>query len=483
MDNAQNQSEMSEPAQQLEEARDNARRASEALEEGEVSRAAAEGQRAKEQLDELRDEFQNRTSGEFTEQVRQLRNEVQDIEKDENELKEKLNELENDEPNDNSLRTTDSREQIAEEFDEQRQRVEQLRKDMKETIEEAEEFEPLLAEELYETYRQSEMERPDRALEATEEALRRGFMDDASTQERRANEGIQNLREGIERSAESVLGDEARALEIARNTIEQLRNELDSELDQNNPDRENQSDAADEREPREGQRGEGQPDEEKPREGESQQPEGQQGSGDQPSQGDQPPGNGQPQEGEEQPPGSGNGQANEDPQNDEQQSDGQPGEGQQNGQQRRPDQPGLRDTPEQRGGQLRTTENFGPAGNPNLRDRDFQPLTGEEFLDWSDRLRDVEEMVNDPELRAEASRIREKAKEVRKDFKRHSKDPNWNLVEMEIAEPLSELQKRLTEELIRKSNRDAIVPLDNDPVPVQYKSAVEKYFRNLGTGK
>ena len=38
------------------------------------------------------------------------------------------------------------------------------------------------------------------------------------------------------------------------------------------------------------------------------------------------------------------------------------------------------------------------------------PLTGQNFLEWSDRLRDVEEMMEDPELRAEAATIRDRAK-------------------------------------------------------------------------
>ena len=60
---------------------------------------------------------------------------------------------------------------------------------------------------------------------------------------------------------------------------------------------------------------------------------------------------------------------------------------------------------------------------------DRGPLTGERFLQWSDRLRDVEEMVADPELRGEAARIRERARSMRAEFKRHSADPNWELVE------------------------------------------------------
>ncbi len=47
-----------------------------------------------------------------------------------------------------------------------------------------------------------------------------------------------------------------------------------------------------------------------------------------------------------------------------------------------------------------------PAGNPN---EPAGPITGEGFREWSDRMRDVEELLEDPGLRAEAARIRDRA--------------------------------------------------------------------------
>jgi hypothetical protein len=483
MDQSENQEAMEEPSQQMEEARDNARRASEALEQGEVSQAAAEGQRTEEQLEELRDEFQNRTAGQYNEQMREMRNEAQDIEQKQNELQDRLADLEDSDTRSTALRESDSKEEIAEDLAEQRERIADLREEIKETVEEAEEFEPLLAEQLYDTYRDSEQQRLEDTLESTERSIRRGLMEDARREEDLANQGVQNLREGIEKAAESVLGDETQALESARKTVEQLRRELENEINENDPEagdyaagdadapegrgqngeRQESSDEPESTE-RESQQGNGRPNSERePREGEPQQGEGepQQGEGE-PQQGE-----GQPQQGEGQP----------------QQGEGQPRDGQGRQNQERPQQPGLRSGQQnQRAGQP-PLANLGPETNPNFNDREGAPLTGEDFLDWADRLRDVEEMVNDPELRAEASRIRDKAKEVRKDFKRHSKDPNWDLVEMEIAKPLQELQKKLTEELIRRSNKNSVVPLDRDPVPRGFQNAVDNYYRELGTGK
>lgn len=111
------------------------------------------------------------------------------------------------------------------------------------------------------------------------------------------------------------------------------------------------------------------------------------------------------------------------------------------------------------------------------------PIGGEDFLDWSDRLRDVEEMIADPELRAEAARIREQAKDIRKEVKRHSAPPNWDVVRERVAEPLAELQHRVAEELLRRSAGEALVPIDRDPVPEEFEELVRRYYEELGKGE
>lgn len=131
------------------------------------------------------------------------------------------------------------------------------------------------------------------------------------------------------------------------------------------------------------------------------------------------------------------------------------------------------DQPPEQGG---TT---GGGGNQRMT----APLTGEDFREWSARLRDVEEMIEDPELRAEAARIRERARAIRAEFKRHSAEPNWELVQQQVAGPLFELRNRVAEELLRRTSKKALVPLDRDPVPPQYSEKTRRYYEQLGTGK
>jgi hypothetical protein len=111
------------------------------------------------------------------------------------------------------------------------------------------------------------------------------------------------------------------------------------------------------------------------------------------------------------------------------------------------------------------------------------PIAGEDFRDWSDRLRDVEEMVDDPELQAAAARIRDRARGIRAELKRHSKPPDWDLVRAGVFEPLVELRDRIAEELLRRANKDAIMPLDRDPVPPKYSEKIRRYYERLGTGQ
>jgi hypothetical protein len=109
------------------------------------------------------------------------------------------------------------------------------------------------------------------------------------------------------------------------------------------------------------------------------------------------------------------------------------------------------------------------------------PLTGENFSNWSDRLRDVEEMIDLPELRNEVARVRDRARTMRSEYKRHSKNPQWPLVKSQISGPLVEIRDRVAEELARREKSDSLVPIDRDPVPGKYSDLVRRYYEKLGS--
>ena len=477
MQSEENQQRMAEEAEQLENVRENLQQAAEALEDNEVSRAAAEGTRAQRELEELRDELQSQSSGQFTEQMRELRQEAQKIERKQEDIAKQMAkpDLPPTQEDARSLRETESEQpDLDRQLADQEQAVEALRDRMRETIEQAEPFEPLLAEELYDTYRDAEASRPDKALESARESLNRGWKEDAINEEQRAREGIQEIREGIENAAESVLGDETEALKAARGTLEGLNRDLQNEIQEGSEERASESSEKRSENSESPLSGEGR--------GETDQSLADERSEDRGEAPDPAEGRGEskealPGEGEE---GRGESESSEPPSG---QGQGESTEGKGG---RTPDrEPRERDLMRNLGAN-EESERAGPLNQGSYaggEQRIVRPLTGDDFRDWSDRLRDVEEMVDDPELRAEASRIREQAREIRKELNRHSEEPNWDLIKMKVAEPLAELQDRVIEEILRRSSDEAMVPVDRDPVPAQYQDAVRKYYEQLGGGK
>lgn len=119
-------------------------------------------------------------------------------------------------------------------------------------------------------------------------------------------------------------------------------------------------------------------------------------------------------------------------------------------------------------------EGRGGGGGPE------SPLTGEAFAPWSDRLRNVEEMLEFPDLRSGVATARERARVLRREFQRDLKKPDWAVVELEVLRPLVEVRQHLREELARRTSDEALVPIDRDPVPSRYTELVRRYYEELG---
>ena len=81
------------------------------------------------------------------------------------------------------------------------------------------------------------------------------------------------------------------------------------------------------------------------------------------------------------------------------------------------------------------------------------------------------------------ARVRDRARAIRQDFKKQSKDPQWPMVQTQISGPLLEVRNRVAEELARREKSDALVPIDRDPVPPEYAEQVRRYYERLGSGE
>lgn len=596
MDKPENQQQMADSKRQLENTRSRVRQTSEALEKGQLSQALNSGKRAEKELQDLRDDMRQKAAGQFGDAMRDLRDQAREIGERQDRIAQQLNAEEPDPNERRSLRSSNNSDTVQKELDDQKKQLDNVVDQMRQVVEKAETAEPLLARELYETVRKARADRPGDALDESRNLVRRGLVDQAAEAEQRAHEGIDRLQKGIERAAESVLGNELETLRRAQEELagatRSVENELaqadpsqlrqarkgegepdpsragDSRAANSNPDgAEPKAQSADQAgqpdgsgkptanpegqpgdqkspneqtrpgqgDPQNGQKPDAQAGDQKPGDqkgrqpGEGSQPDGQaqgkqpgegkpgqqgqpqegKGNGQQPSDqqsqtpgGNQPgqkPGqspNGQqkgsqPSQGGQQPSGKPGGQSpqqgkspqgspgSQSPGQSPGQSQSPSGSGQGRGQGEQRQRPGLRQSPSQQPGPPQETASSqgGNQSGPG------NPLTGRGFQEWADQLRNVEEMVDDPKLRAEVAQIREAARSMRVEFKRHSKEPEWDLVKTRILEPLTELQQRVREEIARRESPDSLVPIDRDPVPDRYADLVRQYLERIGSGK
>jgi hypothetical protein len=127
--------------------------------------------------------------------------------------------------------------------------------------------------------------------------------------------------------------------------------------------------------------------------------------------------------------------------------------------------------------------NGGGSGSGNGSTDARAPLTGDGFREWSDQLREAEEMVDVPELQNEIASVRDRAQAVRRELRNEGKEPKWDLIQMEIEKPLYEIRKRINNELAKRLSKEAVVPIDRDPVPQQFSDLVRTYYETLGEGR
>ncbi len=522
MERPENQSRMADAREQLDKTRSDVQRAGEALEDNSASQALSSGTRAQRQLQQLTDDFRKKSSNRFADDMRQMRSDARELAQKQEELAKKLEALAD--PKHKTLSDSEERKELANQLTQQKGGLTNLFNEMRRVSEQSESAEPLLSKQLYDTLRQTDQSDPDKAIDLSAELVNRGLLSQASAFEQRAHKDIDALKRGVEKAAESVLGDDVEALRLARRELETLSQQLEKEIalgDTNNVStnllasaaggsmqrrdggvgRQPQPAPAPSAEPVDPQNGATSQDS-------SAQQSGREGGGErEPSSSQQPGsrarpgrnGNQNAQSQEPNPDGTNSEQqqsASAQGQNGSPGSQGQPGNSE--GQRANRDggrQSGQRSAPSLASGSPnnRTSQGGGRGGNfrQNLFDGGartggfegggvYRPLTGDDFVDWSDRLRDVEEMVDLPDVRNEVARIRDRARVMRMDFKREGKKPDWAVVRLQIAGPLVEVRDRVAEELARRESNDALVPIDRDPVPPQFSELVRRYYEQLG---
>ncbi len=406
---AEQSAQLSETDKQLSKSRAKAQEAADAMERGTPGDALSAGARAQRELKQAADDLRKKSSGQFEDQMKELRQQAREIATDQKQLQEKIGEQTK--SGARSLRSENPSAQLGEEARNQVGALTNLLENMKRVTQQAESVEPLLARDLYEGIRQAEQSQIGGLLDAERQLLQRGMKEQASIIGNRVIAGIDQLQKNVERAAASVLGDEAESLRQARRSVEQLQ-------------------AQAERESPKAQGGGGESKGNPP----------QSGQGGKPQQGNTKPGKGSQ--------GKGLG--------------------------------GL--LPQARAG----GENGGGAGSEQGSASPFSSAGG--FTEWVERLRDVETMIDQPALRQKLAEVRESARRIRSEIRnkgegkaQESVVPRQQLLSTVIL-PLAEVQKLLTEALVRADSKEAIAPVDRDPVPGRYTELVNKYYERIGSG-
>jgi hypothetical protein len=531
MDRPENQSRMAEARQQLDQTRDQVQRAAQALDKESVPQALTAGTRAQRDLQELRDDFRKKNSGQFAEDMRQMRGDARQLAQKQDELGRKLEST-----NDNKRKTLgDSADTkaLAEQLQQQTGSLTNLLDRMRTVSEQAEVAEPLLSKQLYDTLRKTSQDdaknlkdtKTDladrglltrklydtlekaaetgggKSLEITAELLRSGYLPQANQLEQRARGNIDELKRGVERAAESVLGDEVEALRMAKRELEDLTQQVENELAQAEPNQASEKDNPGTPGGNDGQNAKGQTNAVARADGQRGQtnqrdPSAQKSAGR----------DGAPQTPASQ---SGQGQRGQDPQQNGASQNQEARQGDAQGQAQGGAGQGGKSRQTARNGQRNGAQNGGAAAGQNPADGGGQraraasglrnffdqagadgggngahgPIAGPDYTNWSERLGNVEELIDIPELRNEVARIRDRARAMRDEIKRHSKEPQWPLVKAHIATPLAEVRNRVAEELTRRESSDSLVPIDRDPVPNKFSELVRRYYEKLGTSE
>ena len=561
MDRPENQSQMAEQRRQLDQTREDVQRAADAAEQGAASQALSAGTRAQRQLQQLRDDLRKQNSSQFSDELRQMRNEARELAREHEALTRQMEAQAAGQRR--ALSDSAGHTNLFAQLTREKEQLTNLLDRAAQVSQQAEDSEPLLSRQLYDTARkftqdtardvqQSQeqlLERgllsrnlyeelkdspePDGAklLDLTSDLLRRDALPQAQATSQRAGASIDNFKAGVEHAAQSVIGDDTEALRLAQQELNQLTEQLGREITQaaRETARSNQQFQAGGQTSGPGEAGTngniaassnarpeqaasaGQPARSTAQNGERTQ-EGRDQPGENTSSPDLQSQAGQQaggqQAGGQQAGGQQAGTARE-AQTADSSEPGEPRSGNSSGapeqsgqaQPRAGQNAGNRGTLRQlaaggaSAGANREASAAGDGGGGgdisgslgwNLNrfvERDAAPagpITGDDFVAWSDRLREVEEMVEQPDLRNQVADARERARLQRQAFRRDRQKPDWAVVQLQVMKPLTEVRDRIADELARRESKEALVPLDRDPVPSRYSELVRRYYEELG---
>lgn len=483
MDSEQNRASMAEERRRLEETRKEVQEASENLESGALTTAANAATRASNQLEEMKEEFREKTSRRFAEEMKGLREATRELADRQEALGEQIEKLA-EAPTDDPFTEGKQRErgQLAQAIAEQSQKLSEVLESMKKLSEEAEPTEPILSDALYEAVRNAMTQQIEESLDEARDMAFYNRADQANTSAEAASRGIEELKDHVEKAAESILGNEADALRLARNELDKLIDEAKSEADRlgdKDGTKEGQAKESTGSETKAAEPGRAAEDKGKGKgkgeEGASSEGQSDTGKGRETGQGE---GKGESESQEAKSKGrDGNGKGRSEGQGQTQRQIASGGGGSGGG-------GALNNGGDDRNESLPVGPLSGPLFfDDSSEERRPGPITGEDYEAWADRLGRLEEMLPEEDLRNSVAKVRDDARAMRIDYRRNDLPPGAATIHQRITEPLFELRQRISEELARRNRENPVAPIDRDPVPSEFRDLVRRYFEELGGGK
>jgi len=490
-----NVSEETGARQQLDQTRTDMQRASEDLQNHSPSEALAAGTRAQQGMQNLGEDLRRQTSTQFSEQMRQLRNEARDMENREKEIARGLDSLNHGQHQ--TLDDSEQRDQISRQMAEQEGALTNLLAGMKDVTEQAETTEPLLSKQLNDTLRRADQMHTDNLLDMGSQLVDRGFLPQASETESVTRTNITELADRVTRAADSVLGSRTEALRYAQTELDDLSRQLQREIGgatniagnalggmSSAGDLSNRLARAEGRTSVKNGAG---------MIGANAAPDSTPSAspGETQMAGNNPPARQASTENQQNAENQGEAAAG---------NDGRPGQasGGNPTENSNPPNPRPESTPSQSATQNEESASAtgganGGGGNAERFRRIAEslgqgngtaaqggPITGNDYSTWSQQLRDVENVLESPDLQNQLATVRDRLGAFRAQYRNSRRPPSAETIREQLLMPLSQVQVWVQEELARQENSASRVPLDRDPVPQNYSDLVKKYYEKLG---
>jgi uncharacterized protein YukE len=234
MQQSDQSADLAETQEQLDKVREQALNAAEELKDKNLTDASNAATRAQRDLEQMEEAFREKTARRFSEEMRQMKQEAQEVAKAQQRISDALENQKTPEgaergDTSNALERMLSGSGLARELGEQEERVKDLLESMRQVSEQAEGAEPILSRRLYEAVRSAQSGGLEERLEEARMESRYGNRANAQEAERKAATAVEQLSRNVEKAAEAVLGSETEALRMARNELDRLIEDVKGE--------------------------------------------------------------------------------------------------------------------------------------------------------------------------------------------------------------------------------------------------------------